>query len=54
MGEAPQWYSLVAAARYLGVDPWVLETKPVLWVHRAIAARNAEAHADEMAQKHAR
>ena len=54
MGETPHWYPLVAAARYLGVDPWDLFYQPTYWIHRAVAAQNAEAHAQEMAEKMAR
>lgn len=54
MGSVPPWYPIVAAARYLGVSPWELENASLLWMHRAIAAQNAEAHAEEMHAKHAK
>lgn len=52
MGAVPSWYPLVSAARYMGVNPWELEHQSTLWIHRAHAAQNAEAHAQEMASKH--
>jgi hypothetical protein len=45
MGSVPSWYRLLKAAQYLGVPPWVLQTKPMTWVNMAEAAQAAEAHA---------
>lgn len=42
MGEVPVWYSLLSAARYLGVPPWELARKPVWWMNIALAAQSAE------------
>lgn len=42
MGEAPSWYGLVQAARYLRVPPWDLAEKPQWWTSIALAAMNAE------------
>jgi hypothetical protein len=38
----PEWYSLIRAARYLGVPPWDLAMKPIWWMHVALAAEAAE------------
>jgi hypothetical protein len=54
MGSVPSWYPVMAAARYLGTDPWVLEAMPLVWTHRALAAQKAEDHAMEMQQKMAK
>lgn len=45
IGEVPAWYTLVKAARYLGVAPWDLARKPLWWTHVALASQGAEAHA---------
>ena len=42
MGEPPAWYSLIQAARYLGVPPWDLATKPIWWMNVALSAQSAE------------
>lgn len=44
MGEAPQWYLLLRAARYLRVAPWDLARQPVAWMRWALAAESAEAN----------
>jgi hypothetical protein len=51
LGEQPQWYPVMAAARYLKVPVWDLMNEPLEWVHRAAAAMRAEAHAQEMHDK---
>lgn len=51
MGAVPDWYPVMAAARYLKVPVWDLMAAPIEWVYRANAAMKAEAHAQEMAQK---
>lgn len=48
MGECPWWYTLIKAAKYLGVPPWVLAEQPVAWQRYAEAAMGAEAHAKDM------
>lgn len=47
MGDVPEWYSLIAAARYLGVAPWDLVDRPTAWAHMANAAMDAEHRARE-------
>lgn len=42
MGECPDWFTVVQAARYLGVAPWELLTKPVFWMRAALEAQAAE------------
>lgn len=42
MGDAPDWYWLVRAARYLGVAPWELLERPPIWIELALAAFAAE------------
>lgn len=51
MGHAPDWWQLVAAARYLKVAPWELHAQPVWWLHMALDAMEAENHASEMHRK---
>ena len=48
MGSPPDWWPLVAAARYLKVPPWELHAQPVWWMHMALDAMAAENHAREM------
>ena len=45
MGEVPQWYRVIRAAKYLGVPPWDLAAKPLWWLEIALAAESAEAAA---------
>lgn len=51
MGSAPSWYRLLKAAKYLGVAPWDLATKPLTWVNMAEEAQAAEVHAEAMQSK---
>lgn len=48
MGEVPEWYELIEAARYLIVPPWELAEQSVVWVRWAIAAK----YAHESARSH--
>lgn len=50
MGEAPDWYRLLRAAKYLGVPPWDLAERPVWWREVALAAEAAEATASKSRQ----
>jgi hypothetical protein len=43
VGQCPEWYKLIRAARYLGVPPWELAGQPVWWMELAIIAEEAEA-----------
>ncbi len=38
----PDWYVVIAAAKYLGVAPWDLWRQPAIWARWALIARNAE------------
>lgn len=42
MGEAPSWFNLIRAARYLHVPPWDLARKPIWWINAALATMAAE------------
>lgn len=53
-GECPDWYTLLRAARYLGVPPWELAERPVGWQQVALAAEGAESWAQEELAKRAR
>jgi len=44
-GEVPNWYRVIKAARYLGVAPWDLATRPNWWLEVALASQDAEAKA---------
>lgn len=43
IGEAPEWWALIQASRYLKVPPWELARQPVWWMRIALAAMDAEA-----------
>jgi len=45
MGECPDWYPLLQAARYLRVAPWDLIDQNIFWRRIALDAQAAEAHA---------
>ena len=49
MGEAPPWWNLLQAARYLRVAPWDLAEKPIWWTRIALAAMSAEAREQKRA-----
>lgn len=53
MGECPDWYPLIRAARYLGVPPWELAQQPAVWQDWALAAEQAEISAQNQAAKRA-
>ena len=42
MGDVPEWYPLLVAAKHLEVAPWELAKMPVWWTEIALAARHAE------------
>jgi len=46
----PDWYTLIKAARYLGVAPWELAEQPTEWVAWAYACQSAEAEAQPRQQ----
>ncbi len=47
MGEYPEWYRTIVAARWLGVPPWDLIERPAAWQEWAIAAADAQSEANE-------
>lgn len=42
MGECPDWYPLLKAAKWLGVPPWELVDQPQVWMEWALIADAAE------------
>ena len=46
MGYIPNWYPLIKAARFLGVAPWDLFTRPVCWREWALMAEAVEREQD--------
>ena len=42
MGDAPDWYELLVAAKFLGVPPWELLEQPIYWKRWALEAASAE------------
>ena len=42
MGEAPDWWFHLRAARYLGVAPWDLAEQPLFWRNIALIAEDVE------------
>lgn len=51
MGEVPDWYRTIRAAKYLGVAPWELMDQPVVWESWARVSENAEAEANRQRQE---
>lgn len=52
MGDCPEWYVVIRAAKYLGVAPWELYAQPRVWMDWALDAISAESKADETRSKH--
>ncbi len=48
----PDWYPLIAAARYLGVAPWELMEQSIWWQEKALIAQSAEAGALKIRKEH--
>jgi hypothetical protein len=51
MGDVPPWFSVIKAARWVGVPPWELLTRPRVWMEWALAAEAAEATAQRQANE---
>jgi hypothetical protein len=49
--KAPPIFLLLRAAKYLGVPPWELAEKPMVWQHYALLMESAEAQANEFRLK---
>lgn len=47
MGDVPDWYLHLRAARYLRVPPWELSDAPLFWRNAALTAEDAEATAQQ-------
>lgn len=47
----PDWFSVMRAARWLGVPPWELLHRPRVWMEWALAALGAEAAAERQANE---
>jgi len=45
LGACPDWYPLLKAARFLGVPPWELAGRPLVWQQWALVAEAAEQEA---------
>lgn len=44
----PDWYALIAIARYIGVAPWDLLDQSLWWQHKALVAMTAERQAERI------
>lgn len=52
MGEIPEWYYVIRAARYLGVPPWELMEQPKYWLDWALESESAENEAQGIRARH--
>lgn len=48
MGECPDWYAVIQAAKYLNVAPWELLEHSVYWRDKALKSMTAEYQAEEI------
>ena len=53
MGELPDWFPVLKAAKYLGVAPWDLIKQPVVWMTWAMELHQAEREAAQNKQESA-
>lgn len=51
MGEPPDWYATIQAAKYLNVAPWELMEQALFWRDKALIAMTAEAQSDDIKNK---
>jgi hypothetical protein len=51
MGEVPEWYAVLRAAKYIGCPPWELAAQPEIWRQWALAAEGIEAAAQAERRK---
>lgn len=51
MGYVPEWYTLIVAAKYLGVAPWDLNNQHPIWQTWAMWAKAAEQNAHKQLNK---
>lgn len=47
MGEMPAWYRTILAAKELGVPPWELADKPLIWQEWALTVAHVQNHVQE-------
>ena len=52
MGECPDWYAHIQAAKYLGVDPERLMQMPLYWKSKAMKAMDAEYRGNKIKEAH--
>lgn len=50
MGEIPDWYPLMVAAKWIGCKPWELAQVNPAWEEWALIAMSAEAEAGKVEQ----
>lgn len=48
MGDPPDNFSVVMAAKYWGVPPWEMMHESIYWIQAADDYANAERHRDEV------
>ena len=53
MGALPDWFRTIKAAQAIGVPPWELADKPLIWQEWALSAQAAENAAKEERERHA-
>ncbi len=51
MGECPDWYPIIQAAKYLGCNPWELMGESIYWKDKALIAISAENEAQKIINK---
>jgi hypothetical protein len=51
VGDCPEEYKLFRAARYLGVPPWKLAKRSVVWLEWAVLFDQAEIQASKIEAK---
>ncbi len=54
MGECPDWYGYMQAAKYLGIPVPDIPSVPIWWVEKALVAMTAENEAREIIDQHNR
>ncbi len=51
MGECPDWYPIIQAAKYLNCKPWELMEVSIYWQDKAIICISAENEAQKIISK---
>lgn len=52
MGECPETYALIQAAKYLGCTPWQLLEQGIYWSDKAFTYMTAEAQGQKIREQH--